>query len=112
MRIIKPAMVRTGNAPLFDAAVTERSPAVWASIIKQTDASFLIAEQDECFAEDPHELRGILLRQFARDAHGKPIAPQQLARRCARPDAGQSLVLFSCQHSLILRDDIFVPSLN
>jgi hypothetical protein len=39
-------MVWAGNASLFDTTVTERSPAVCAPIIEQTDAPLLIAEQN------------------------------------------------------------------
>src|SRR4030095_1673791 len=80
-RVVKPTMVGTGNAPLFDTTVTERSPAVCAPIIEQTDTAFPIAKQDKRFTEDPDKLCGSLLRELIGNAHRKPIPAQQLPRR-------------------------------
>jgi hypothetical protein len=80
-------MVWAGNAPLFDTTVTERSPAVCAPIIEQTDAAFPIAKQDKRFTENPNQLCGSLLRELVGNAHRIPIPPQQLARRCSLPHA-------------------------
>src|SRR2546423_768057 len=83
-RVIKPTMVWAGKAPLFDTTITERSPAVCAPIIKQTDASFFIAEQAKFSTEDPAQLGGSLLCEPAGTPPRIPIPPQQLASRCSR----------------------------
>ena len=66
----------------------------------QADIPALIFEKDEVFAQDADELRGLLVGQFAGDGDRVPVAAEQLARRCARPDARQQLVLFLRQHML------------
>src|SRR5262249_17992941 len=108
--VVQPTMIRAGNPPFLNAAITERGAPVRAAIVKQTHSTCLVAKQHQGLAENLYHLCGILSSQLARDAYGKPVAPQQLARRCARSPAGQSLVLFFCQHGLILRDVFVSPS--
>src|SRR5262249_62181486 len=103
-------MIRASDPPFLNAAITERGAPVRAAIVKQTHSTCLVAKQHQGFAENLYHLRGILSSQLARDAYGKPIAPQQLARGCARSHAGQSLVLFFCQHGFILPDVFVSPS--
>src|SRR5919106_2379655 len=79
--IVKPAMVRAGNAPLFDPTVTKGSPAMRAAILQETDPAFLVAEKHECFTENSDQLRGRVLGKLVGDSHWKPVPAQQFSGR-------------------------------
>jgi hypothetical protein len=98
LRIEKPTMIGTGNAPLLDTSIQERSPAVRTVIAEQADVPTLVAIQDKVFPQDPHELRWTLLGELLGKGHRMPVTTQQLSGWLARTDSGKKLIFFLGQH--------------
>src|SRR5262245_15203378 len=101
--VVKPAMIRAGDAPFLDPPITKRRAAVRAAIVQQTDVAFLVAKQHQGLAENPYDLRGAFSGKLARDADGKPIAPQQFTGGGPRAYARDFFIFFPSEHGRILR---------
>ncbi len=92
--IVFPAMPDATQAVLFVAAQPERSAAVSAEFIQQTDAAGAIAEHDQRFAQKFYShRRAIGFGYFPGQQRRYPIAPHGLAHRRARSGARQQIVL-------------------
>ena len=55
----QPAVIAAADAALLDAAVFERRAAVAAVTMHNTNATAAVAECDQIFAEDSHQLRKV-----------------------------------------------------
>jgi hypothetical protein len=56
------------------------------------------AKEDQILAEHPYRLERALFGELDRGGGDVPIAPQELAGRASRPDAGERIVFSLRQH--------------
>src|ERR1041385_6595386 len=78
--IVEPAVIRAGDAALFDAAVGKRGAAVRAAVGEQPEAAAFRTEKHQVLAEDANELRRLFRRELCRRGGRKPVAAQGRAR--------------------------------
>ena len=99
-----PAVIGAAEAAFLVAAEEHRGAAVRAAVIEDADAALAVAEGDQLLAQelDAHR-RGVGL-QLPRQAGRHPVFAHQLARRRARPDPGQDVVVLHRQHPAFLLD--------
>ena len=64
----------------------------------QSVAAFVVLEDDEIFAEQPHRLDRPVARQFIDQSRRLPIVAHDAARRRAGARAGDEIVLLCAQH--------------
>src|SRR5688572_1331971 len=97
--VVLPTVIDASQAAFFIAAEKQRSTAVGAVLVQETDSSLSVAKSDEVFAEQTHAHgRTIGLGNFLREQRGNPITPEQTAHRRAGMHSGQQLVFFSRKH--------------
>src|SRR5690606_14023304 len=94
--VVQPAVIRAADRVAFDAAVVERQRAVRAAKLRERRLAAGAAEQQQLLAQRLDALR--LGRDVLAEAPGLPGAPEQLAHRRARPDAGEQRVVFRAEH--------------
>jgi hypothetical protein len=85
---------------------------VRAEFVEEADPAVAVAECDEILAKklDPHR-RAIGLGDLVRQARRGSVAPQRLAHRGTRPDAGQQFVFLARQHGdPFLKTDPVIPA--
>ncbi|MNK84193.1 hypothetical protein D3C87_1040340 [compost metagenome] len=87
LHVEHPAVVAAADAFFFHAPVVERRSAVRAAPVHEARATFLVAEQDEVFAQHAHLARRV--GGVGGQADGVPVAAQQLAHGRAGADLGQ-----------------------
>ena len=92
--VVQPAVVGTGDAPLFDAAVEEGSAAMGAGVLDKADTAALVPKEDEVLAEDADERGRVLVRDFVDGGNGVPVAAKPLTGGRARSNLGKEIVLF------------------
>jgi hypothetical protein len=94
--VVEPAVIAAAQALLLDAAVFERGIAVAAMLVEEAKLAIAGAEQHEFLVHQLDDLR--LLAEMLGKHDRPPIAAQHVARRRARPDPRQRLVLglFHC----------------
>src|SRR5712692_4573967 len=98
-----PAVVDAAEPAVLVPAQEEGGLPVRAPLVEQSDAAPRIAEGHQLLAQqlDAHG-RTIGLGQLPRQERGDPVPPHRLAHGGATADAGDSLVVFACQHAQIL----------
>ena len=102
-RVELPAMVDAAQSAFFVAPEEQRGPAVRAVRPQQPDPAGAVAKRDQVLAQRAHaQRRAVRLGQLGAQQHRLPILAHQVAHRRARADAGQKLVVFPAQHSMIL----------
>ena len=69
-----------------------------AVIGQQAHPAVAILEGDQVFAQQADAQRWTVRNELMRKQEGQPVLPEKRPRQCARPNAGQQLVVFLAQH--------------
>jgi hypothetical protein len=97
--IVKPAMVATTQAAVFDMTEFKRRAAVGAAQSKQAEAAFIVAKDHEILAEQP-ATNGTAFELGAK-ADGMPVAAHHFAAWRSRADACDQFIFFDAErHNL------------
>jgi hypothetical protein len=97
-RVVQPAVERTAQAAVFEAAVGEVRAAVRAMAFDEP-VLVLILEKNQVLSEDPDRLHRALALHLVHQRNRLPVAAQQLPRRGTGPDARHQLILLFADHS-------------
>ena len=74
-----PAVVQAAQATIFVTAVHQRCPAVRAVLIHHTNATFVVAEHDQVFAQNAGlDRRAVRFADFFNQANRGPVLAHQL----------------------------------
>ena len=98
-----PAVVDAAEPALLVAPEEERGLPVRAPLVEDSDPPLRVTKRHQLLTEqlDAHG-RAIGLGQLPRQERGDPVPPHRLAHGRATTDAGNSLVVFACQHAQAL----------
>jgi hypothetical protein len=83
---------------VFQAPVSQISAAMRAAAADQAIAPFVVLEDHQILAEQPHRLDRAVAGEFIHQRGRLPIAPHQVARRRIGAGAAHQMVLFGAEH--------------
>ena len=91
-------MEGAAQAVVLAPAEAQVHAAMGAEPVDEAELAGILAKQHEVLAEEPDRHHRALGDQFVGKRGGLPVAAQHIARRRARADAGQLVVLFLAHH--------------
>ncbi len=111
----QPAVKRAAQTAVFQPAVGQVGAAMRTTAADQAVAAFVVLEDHQVLAEQPHRFHRAVARQFVDQRRWLPVVPHQAAGGRAGPGAGDKVVLLLAQHggrpcSLVLSNYRIIPA--